>query len=66
MTASKRWFTAGRFAEASSHRRASPTGSLPGSTREPARGRDIACLRGFEPAPDPDGEAGRGRLGQAY
>jgi hypothetical protein len=53
-------FTAGRPDESSSRRGAPTTNVAPGVPRAPAfNGRPDAVR-------DPDGEAGRGRLGQAY
>ena len=61
MTAtSKLACTAGRLAKSSSHRRTPPTGPLPSVVRE------RAVDGGLDPFQDPDGEAGRGRLGHAY
>jgi hypothetical protein len=61
MTATfRRPLTTGRPDESSSHRCAQPAGVAPGVPRAPAfDGR-------FDAVRDPDGEAGRGRLGHAY
>jgi hypothetical protein len=52
-------FTAGGLAELSSN-------AMPGVMRAQARSRDRAFQGELEPVQDPDGEAGRGRLGHAY
>jgi hypothetical protein len=61
MTATfRRPFATGRADESSTHRSATTTGAAPGILRAPAfDGR-------FDAVRDPDGEAGRGRLGHAY
>jgi hypothetical protein len=56
----RRPFTTGRPDESSSRRSAPTAGGVTGVPRAPALdGR-------FDAARDPDGEAGRGRLGHAY
>jgi len=60
--------TAGLLAEPSCREigRMSPTGPLRGFVRAQVRRRDWAIPREPDSFHDPDGEAGRGRLGHAY